>query len=110
MVSRALAWAGLVAGPTAWALSTQINYTIATRICAHAGYATVLVTVVLALLAAAGSILSWQARRAIQAGSHPTTSHADAFGAIVSAGAAALFTLVILLQGVAGLVFYGCEF
>ena len=108
---RGLSWAGLLSGPVAWGLSTQGNYALATPQCLSGVQPTVWMAVLLAALALAGGGLSLSAYRRIgdrpsPAGRKPRT---EAFYALLSMGMAVLFALVILLQGVAGLVFTGCE-
>ncbi len=97
----AVPWAGLASGPTAWAVSTQLNYAITPWVCAHGWPAVPVLGGVLALLALAGGLISWQAREG--------RTRAGVFLASLSTAAAVLFAAVILTQGAAGLVFSGCE-
>jgi hypothetical protein len=103
-------WAGLVAGPAAWAINTQLGYSLVPWICASQVNLVPPLAVALALVAAGGSFLSWvscdwsEADRGSHAGGRPRQLLA---GVGVLAGM--LFAAVILTQGAAGLVFHGCE-
>jgi hypothetical protein len=108
-ITAGIPWAGLAAGPAAWAVATQLNYALVPWACAR-GAAWLVVpglALLLALAAAGGALLSLRARRSTAGGAGDGQPHH--FLATVSALAAALFTLLILLQGAAGLVFSGCE-
>ena len=110
---RALAvpWAGLVAGPTAWAINTQLGYSLVPWICASQVNLVPPLALAFALTAAVGGVLSWSSLDGSEANS------ADGHGggrprqllAGVGVLAAMLFAAVILTQGAAGLVLHGCE-
>jgi hypothetical protein len=103
-LQNGVSWAGLVTGPAAWGLDTQINYALAGWVCSHHPSPVPWIAVVLALMSLGGGYLSW---RNWQAGGGPSRS--SRFVAGMGALIALLFALVILMQGSAGLVFQGCE-
>jgi hypothetical protein len=106
-------WAGLVSGPGAWIVSTQLNYALTPWICAHKMNLVPFIAVPLAAVALAGAFVSWRAWN----GAAVAESEADAaileaprpFLAGVSMLLGVLFALAILTQGAAGLVLNGCE-
>jgi hypothetical protein len=105
-----ISWAGLAAGPFAWAVSFQLNYSIAHWQCVAKSHPAPLFSLLALLVAAGGAVLSWRAWQVPDHGTGPPmAAHARRFLAGASAGIGALFALVILLQLVAGLVFGGCE-
>ena len=104
--------AGLWAGPAAWLASLQLKYSLVPWICEHDLQLVHPATLLTALISIAGGYLSW---RAWQNGTSPTP--ADSLGGgrphhfIAGIGilTAALFTLIVLLQGAAALILEGCE-
>jgi hypothetical protein len=109
--ARSLPWAGLAAGPAAWAVSTQLNYALVPWACTR-GVASLVVpgtAAVLVLIAVAGGVLSWRAWRATPAPERGVGGHPHHFLGAVSAGLAALFALLIALHALGGLFFTGCE-
>jgi hypothetical protein len=110
---RALAvpWAGLVAGPTAWAINTQLGYSLVPWICASKVNLIPPLALGFALTAAFAGVLSWSSLE----GSEPDSVGRHEGGrpqrllAGVGVLAAMLFAAVILTQGAAGLVLDGCE-
>ena len=110
-LSRGSAPAGLYAGPIAWAVSTQANYTLSYAQC-YGGFTLVSwVALALALVALAGGLLSFMAFRHVEAVPEAVTRkpRTEKFLAMMSALTALLFAAVILLQAYAGTVFTGCE-
>lgn len=104
-----VSWAGLLAGPLAWALSTQLNYALVSWQCAHDLPVIPLVALALVLICAAGGSLSWQALRLGGASSQPDrTIDTERFVALIGILSALLFALVILMQGAASLVLDSC--
>src|SRR4051812_29642029 len=89
-------WAGLAAGPAAWATSTQANYSLVSWDCAHHSKTVFLIALVLAAFALAGSAMSAGAWR------RATTKPALLIAG-VGAMLAALLAVVILTQGAASL-------
>jgi hypothetical protein len=111
-VERGLPSAGLFAGPAAWFVSTQGNYAVTPWMCASKVPAVPLLAAAMVVLSLFGGFLSWRAFTA--ASSIPQTDQTGAgrphrFIAAVGIMMAVLFTLVILVHGVAGIVFTGCE-
>ena len=105
-------WAGLPAGPTAWAISTQANYALAPWSCSHGGYVVLLLGLVLAMIALVGaglSLLAWRHRSVEASGSLESDGRPRYLLASMSALLALLFAILILVQTSAGLVLSGCE-
>jgi hypothetical protein len=100
-------WSGLVAGPAAWAISTQLNYGLVEWQCRHGIPVIPIAALVLALMAAAGGWLSWIA---FSRSNEIETAHIrmDHFIAGLGVLAAALFSLVTITQGAAALVLDEC--
>jgi hypothetical protein len=98
------AWAGLITGPVAWAISTQLNFALVSWQCVNRVYPVPWIGVLLALVSLAGGLVSLQYRR--QADPSETSLR---FASLVAALTSLLFMLIILLQGFAGLIFTGCE-
>jgi hypothetical protein len=102
-------WGGLFSGPLAWAMSTQLNYALVSWQCTHSIPIIPLVALVLAVLSVLGGALSWRARQ--QGGASfksERTRDTEAFVAQLSLLSAALFALVIVMQGAASLILDGC--
>ena len=106
-------WAGLWAGPGAWAVSTQLNYAITPWVCAHKIPLVPIFALVLAAVALAGAFLSWRAwdspaadATEVRAGLLESPPQLLAVGGVLLG---LLFALVILVHGAAGLVLNGCE-
>ena len=104
--------AGLYAGPLAWMVNTQANYSLVPWVCASKVQLVPVVALVLFLVSLAGAYLSWRAWRTT-----PSMPEMDNAGtgrphrllAGVGTLMSGLFCLVILLQGAAGFVLQGCE-
>jgi hypothetical protein len=118
MVSRLLprdraSWAGLVSGPGAWAVGTQLHYALTPWICAHKVNLIPLVAVALAAVALAGALISsrvWNGAAVEETEVGAGVMEAPRpFLAGISALLGVLFAVVILAQGAAGLVLNGCE-
>jgi hypothetical protein len=111
-VARGLPSAGLFAGPLAWFVSTQGNYALTPWMCANKTPVVPMIAAVLVAISLLGGFLSW---RAYASASHvppldPTgAGRPHRFLAAVGIMMAVLFALVIAVQGVAGVVFNGCE-
>jgi hypothetical protein len=103
--------AGLIAGPGAWAVSTQLNYALAPLTCGRTTLIVGLPALALAVLAIIGGVISWAAWQ-------PTwlrgemfiedDGRAHKFVAGLGVLSATLFAAVILMQGAAALVLNGC--
>jgi hypothetical protein len=105
-------WAGLAAGPGAWALSTQGNYSIVAWACGRPLNPVPPLALLLVLVALMGALLSWRAWHvsgADRALLFEENGKPHAFLALLSALTAVLFAAVIAMQGVAGLILTGCE-
>jgi hypothetical protein len=106
---RSFPAAGLFAGALAWFVNTEANYALAGRLC---GWGVPLVPVISAsmlLVALCGGVLSWQALRRIGPLADARGGSPGRLMAGTGVIAAALFAIVIVIQGAAGLVFDGCE-
>jgi hypothetical protein len=108
--SGSMPWAGLAAGPTAWALNTQIAYAVAPLACGTRAAILTPVAVVLVVAAAAGALLSWRAAQV-----RMTSEWFDLRGgrphrflAWIGLAAGVLFALVVANQAAATLILDGC--
>ncbi len=103
-VREGVPWAGLAAGPTAWALSTQANYAIVPWPAFTPATVVPLVALALLLVALAGGFLSWRAWRTADREA-ALVSEANGrpreFLAAIGALSGVLFAVVIALQGTA---------
>jgi hypothetical protein len=109
---RGVDWAGLAAGPGAWAISTQTNYGIAEVMCRFKLNIVPVLALVLVLAALAGAALSWRAWRVANARDEllgQEDGRPRAFLAFTGAVVGVLFAAVIATQGAAGLILSGCE-
>jgi hypothetical protein len=109
---RGLPSAGVFAGPVAWFISTQGNYALVPWMCANKTQIVPMLAAALVVLSLLGGFLSWRAFA--NAGSVPESDRAGGgrphrFVAAVGIMMAVLFALVIAVQGLAGVVFNGCE-
>ena len=106
-----VSWAGLSAGPFAWALSTQVNYILPAWQCDNHRYPIPWIALGLAVASVAGTCFSLIAFRRTQAhpADLPRKPRSERFVALLGVGTGILFALGILLQGFAGIVFIGCE-
>jgi hypothetical protein len=107
----AVPWAGLVAGPTAWAINTQLGYSLVPWICASEVNLVPPLALAFAMAAAFGGVLSWSSLDWSEADSAATHGGGRPRQLLAGIGvlAAILFAAVILTQGAAGLVLHGCE-
>jgi hypothetical protein len=103
LLSRA-PWVGLVSGPFAWAVSTQVNARLGDWACHHQPNPIPWIALALAALAALGAAGSWH-MRVLGGGS---VSRTRLLVADLAALTGALFAVVILTEGVADLVFTAC--
>ena len=99
-------WAGLFLGAVAWFAHNQVSHAVYWD--CHAGGALLTAGTALAFgaVAVAGGLISWAGRKAPPSSTDRPESRA--FGAIVGAMAAALFTFGILLQALSGFIVPGC--
>ncbi len=106
---NAIRGAGLVAGPLAWAVNTQLGQMLpylqcSTRLPLLAG-----TSWLLALLACAAALLSWFGNTEPLRRPSSGRAHTDEFIKMLSALAGALFAFALALQGASSLVLSGCE-
>jgi hypothetical protein len=106
-----ISWAGLFAGPSAWAISTQTDYALAGAQCTLDTYPIPWISFLLSLVALAGAGLSYSAWVTAAAGPQALSRkpRTENFLALVGIGMGSLFAFGILLQAYAGVVFTGCE-
>lgn len=112
LLRRGMPSAGLYAGPVAWMVSTQANYSLVPWECAHQVRVVAILGFSLALVSLAGGFLSWRAWS--MASRAPASAEGQGgqprrFLALIGMAMALLFAIVIALHGTAGLVFHGCE-
>ena len=112
LISRGLPSAGVFAGPIAWLTDTQFNYAAVPWVCAHQVPLIPLFALAMAAISLVGGFLSWRGYASAAPTPVPDSTGAGRphrFVALMGIAIALLFTIVILLHGVAGLVFHGCE-
>ena len=111
-LSRGIPSAGIYVGPLAWLINTQFGYAAVPWVCAHQVPLIPLFALAMAILSLFGGFLSWRGYAAAAPTPRADTTGAGRphrFMALIGVSIALLFTVVILLHGVAGLVFEGCE-
>ena len=108
--SRRSYWLGLALGPLAWAIDTQLQYSLVGLGCSHDILLFVAVTAVLMVTAFAGALISWRVARIDAAsewrdesGGGPRT-----FIAWIGVGSGIIFGLTIANQLAAFLVVNTC--
>ncbi|MES0006015.1 hypothetical protein NKJ64_12710 [Mesorhizobium sp. M0062] len=102
-------WGGLLSGPMAWAISTQLNYALVPWQCNRQVPVVLPVALVLAVLSLLGGALSWRAKRQGGAAFKPErTRSTEQFVADLGMLTALLFALVIIMQGSAALILDEC--
>jgi hypothetical protein len=104
-----ISWSGLLSGPLAWAVSTQLNYALVDWQCRTRIPVIPVAALLLALFALAGGAVSWQAwREGGGAAAARQEGDTELFMAILGMLAAALFALIVIMQGVASFILDGC--
>lgn len=104
-------WAGLVLGPAAWGLNTQLNYSLVPWTCGHQANLVAPVAAVLAIVAFAGAFVSWRAWREVPAQGSvdaPESHQPPRFLAGIGLTLGILFGLIIVMQGLASLIVSEC--
>ena len=99
-------------GAAAVAFNTQVNYSLVSANCGEATRIVVFTAMITLALAVVGGLLSapaWFARSAPGIDETPERAAPRGMIAGVSVLAALLFSLVIVLQGAAGLIVQGCQ-
>jgi hypothetical protein len=106
---RTTSWAGLAAGPAAWAVDTQLNYALVPWACAHGRNVILVIAGVLAVVSLLGALVSWLAWRRHD-GLHVPEQDGHPWHLLSGIGVAAglLFAIVIALQGVAAIMVSPC--
>jgi hypothetical protein len=103
--------AGLIAGPAAWGLNTQVAYAVASQSCDTQRAVLLPIGLVLIAVAAAGSVISVLSARSVAGESFdldPRGGAATRFLAMVSLGAGVLFAAVIVDQLAATMIVAPC--
>lgn len=101
----------MFAGPVAWMISTQLNYSLAASLCGPANLWIMCITLGLALISLLGSLVCWRQWReqpSVLRVEDSETSIPGKFTAGLGILLGLLFATVILLQGSAGLFISGC--
>ena len=108
---RGAPWAGLVTGPAAWAINTQLGYALVPWICANESKLIPPIALGMTLVALAGAFVSWLSlpQSQLDSGGSPAGGEPRSMLAAIGVASGLLFALLILTQGAAGLVFHGCE-
>ena len=104
--------AGIHAGPTAWLIATQTFCALVPRGRAHQIQLIPVVALVTAALSLLGGLLSWRGYVTAAQSPRPDATGAGRphrFVAPIGVGIALLPTAVIVLHGIAAMVFQGCE-
>jgi len=104
-------WAGLAAGPTCWAISTQLNYAMVHWACAHRPNVIPAIAAVLVVISLAGALWSWLAWGRYEGpGLHIPEQDGHPHDLLCGLGVAAgvLFAMVVAMQGIAGLLLDPC--
>jgi hypothetical protein len=111
MKASVAAWAGLILGASAWALSTQMNYALAASWCSSSYATMITATIACFIVALTGAVISWlgfTARGDLGPG-HQVAAHApNRLMCGVSMLCASLFAITILTHLV-GILTLGCE-
>jgi tellurite resistance protein TehA-like permease len=107
---QAVQWTGLLAGPAAWALHMQANYSLVPWVCKNGGEIFIhLVTVAALLITAVGAFAAWRAwqeKREAGADGEDSRSHfMGALGLLMSG----LFFVVIVAQEIPSFIFHPCQ-
>jgi hypothetical protein len=108
--SWAFPWAGLALGPTAWALDTQINYSLVGWACSKGSNPVTAIAAALALISIAGAASSFGAweRNAVSKSDPAADGRPRHLLAGIGTASGVLFAIVIAMQGLAGLVLEPC--
>jgi hypothetical protein len=106
----AISWAGIAAGPCAWGVNTVLNYALLPWTCTHGTTVAMPVSVILALIALAGTAGSWIRWRRLPMSdiNAPESRMPDRFLAGLGVLLGILFATVILTQGSATFVLGSC--
>ena len=110
MLRRRLASSGLVLGPLAWGLSTQVNYSMAAGECLSWRLPITWTAIGLTGVALIGVLLSFLANRQVagQPASMALKPRTEVFLSHLGMATGFLFALAIALQASASMIFTGC--
>jgi hypothetical protein len=105
-----LYWLGVALGPAAWGINLQAIYALTPHVCAKPSSATIVLSIVMAIIAASGSLISLRAvrRDAAAEWSEAQGGRARNFMAWIGVGSGMIFALVILNQLAAALMISPC--
>jgi hypothetical protein len=105
-----LYWIGVALGPAAWAINLQTIYVIAPHACARPTSATIALSVVMAIVATSGTLLSLRGIRRHRPAERAEAQGGNArhFMAWLGVGSGAIFALVILNQLTAAMMISPC--
>jgi hypothetical protein len=105
-----LYWAGVALGPAAWAINLQTVYAITPRACAKPTLAAIVLSVVMAMIAASGTLISLGSVRRNAAAEWAESQGGGPrnFLAWLGVGSGLIFALVILNQLAAALMISPC--
>jgi hypothetical protein len=105
-----LYWIGVALGPAAWAINLQTIYAIAPHACARPTSATIVLSVVMAIVATSGTLISLRGIRHHRPAERAEAQggHARHFMAWLGVGSGTIFALAILNQLTAALMISPC--
>jgi hypothetical protein len=105
-----LYWLGVALGPAAWGINLQAIYALTPLVCAEPSSAAIVLSIVMAIAAASGSLISLRAirRDAAAEWTEAQGGRARNFMAWLGVGSGVIFALVILNQLVAALMIGPC--
>jgi hypothetical protein len=105
-----LYWLGVALGPAAWGINLQAIYALTPHVCATPSSATIVLPIVMAIIAASGSLISLRAvcRTPTAEWTKAQGGRARDFMAWIGVGSGLIFALVILNQVAAALMISPC--
>ena len=105
-----LYWLGVALGPAAWGINLQAIYALAPHVCAKPSSATTVLSIVMAVIAGCGSLISLRAvrRDAAAEWTEAQGGRARNFMAWLGVGSGLIFGMVILNQLAAALMISPC--
>jgi hypothetical protein len=111
--ARAREWAVLLAPAIVWAIQFQASYTLVWYLCTHGGRLAILfVALSAAAIAAASGLVAlstWRRAGASWPGPGGDAETRTRFMSVLAVLTSSIFTALILLQGLASLVFRPCD-
>lgn len=107
---QAVQWTGVLAGPVAWGLHMQVNYSLVPWVCKNGGEVFIhLVTIVALLITAVGALAAWrgwQAGREDESEGEASRSHFMSALGLLNSG---MFFVVIIAQEIPSFFFHPCQ-